>query len=131
MNKQPQNSLTRVERQVLKYARRCYATRAASLPPGKLNQMINNYAHYSIIADRIYQLVKKTAEKENIPVLTRRFYYIFCLEVEKVLRLHPDRDNTDELLIRHYKWIVRGLNPATLLKLETALRHELGIGIKT
>lgn len=117
----------RPERQTLNYLKRHNPEYIAWHCARCKSRMVENYYLYAQKADRIYCLVKMIAQKAGVPPVTRRLYYTFALELEKLYRRHPERDNSSEVHILRYKWMVRGLDPKLLLVVESSLRQLLGL----
>lgn len=126
MKKRNTPGISRVEQQVFNYLRRQDPDHIALHFARQRSGMVANYYLYALKADRIYRLVCELTGKAGVAPASRRLYYSFALELEKLYRTRQNQDLATEIEIRRYKWTLRGLDPALLDRLAAALRSEIG-----
>lgn len=127
MKKGNATGISRVEQQVFNYLRRQDPDHIALHFARQRSGMVAKYYLHALKADRIYRLVCELTGEAGVVPATRRLYYSFALELEKLYRTRQDQDLATEIDIRRYKWIRRGLDPALLDRLAAVLRSEIGV----
>lgn len=115
----------RLERMMSGYDKKYKPRRFAEVLIKGRAEMVRRYGEYARTAARVSQVVYAVTDNPGIPGIRRVRYRTFGLEIEKLCRLHPGRDISDELKVLRYKWSVRGLDPYLLDKVEAVVLTEL------
>ncbi len=119
------NKVNRYQLQIARYEKGQNPERIALLLSVRQKRMVARYAQYARIANRLQKIVSAITDEAMVPSISRVWYLNFAREVEKLWRHYPNKDLTEELKIRHYKWLIRGLDPFLLQRVAGAVLTDL------